>query len=100
MKTVSESIYSSKSLTIPMADVQHIEKQYHSCDLVNGAKKGDLQGAQIITKHTAWNFEYDTWENAIWLATEEYKKFNEAWCYYRRELEISTLAEQPKEQDK
>ena len=93
MGNVSESIYSSKSLTIPMADVQHIEKQYHSCDLANGTKKGDLQGALVITKHTKWSFEFDTWENPIWLTTEELNKFSKAWCFYRHQLELSTLAE-------
>ena len=39
MKTVSESIFSGKTTVIPMADVQHIEKRYHNCDLVSGQKK-------------------------------------------------------------
>lgn len=87
MGKVSESIFSNKDIVIPMADVQHIEKKYHSCDLLNGAKKGDFEGCLIITKHTKWNFEKDFWENPIWLSDEQAKKFMDAWCHYRYELE-------------
>ena len=92
MNNVTESIFSGKSAVIPMADVQHIEKQYHSCDLVGGTKKGDLQGSMIITKHTRWDMEADTWANNIWLGAEETHKFLKAWCRYRHELELDTIA--------
>ena len=91
MGHVTESIFSSKSVVIPMADVQHIEKQYHSCDLVNGTKKGDLEGAMVITKHTRWDMEADTWANNIWLTEKDTLSFLSAWCQYRQELELDTL---------
>lgn len=84
---VSESIFSDGFTVIPMADVQHIEKCFHSCDLVNGTKKGDLQGAQVITKHTRWDMDADCWANAIWLSAEQTQSFLKAWCFYRYELE-------------
>jgi len=90
-KTASESIFSSKSLLIPMADVQHIEKQYHSCDLVNGTKKGELMGLLIITKHTRWDMDADTWANNIWISKDDAESFLQAYCFYRHELEIDTL---------
>jgi len=95
MGQVSESIFSGESVVIPLADVQHIEKSFHSCDLVNGAKKGDLQGVLIITKHTKWDMEADTWANSIWLTSKQYEKFMPVWCTYRRELEIDTLIKMP-----
>ena len=97
MGKVSESIFTCKSTIIPMADVQHIEKQYHNCDLVGGTKKGDFSGAMIITKHTRWDMEADTWANNIYLSAADALKFIHAWCYYRHELELETLKEAPKE---
>ena len=86
-KMITESIFTCKSAVIPMADVQHIEKQYQTVDLVNGAKKGDLSGIIIVTKHTTWDTENDFWANNIWLSAAEAESFIKAWCNYRRELE-------------
>lgn len=88
MYKISESIFITGTTIIPMADVQHIEKRFCSCDLVGGEKKGDLQGCFVITKHTTWNFEHDMWENAIWLTSEDCNKFIKSWCYYRYEVDI------------
>jgi hypothetical protein len=76
MGNVTESIFSGDTLTIPLADVQHIEKVQY--------------GLMIITKHTKWNFEHDTWENAIFLADRIKDDFIRAWCNYRHELEKET----------
>ncbi len=95
MGTVNESIFSDGKVVIPMADVQHIEKQYHSVDLVNGTKKGDLMGSCVITKHTRWDMEADTWANNIYLSAEQTASFLSAWCTYRHELELDTLAVAP-----
>ena len=78
---VTESIFSSKNLTIPLADVQHVE--HHD---VEGVGKFLM----VITKHTKYNFEHDTWENAI--CVHETEKFIRSWMSYRHELEIETLA--------
>ena len=78
-KTVTESIFSSDNLVIPMADIQHIEKNKY--------------GIMVITKHTKWNFEHDTWENAIFVPERIEQKFMQAWTVYRHELEIETLAD-------
>jgi len=94
MDKVSESIWSSESIIIPMADVQHIEKHYHSCDLVDGTKKGDLSGIMVITKHTKWDMEADIWANNIWVSNHDKsaEKFIKDWCFYRHELEnLATL---------
>jgi hypothetical protein len=50
MNKVSESIFNGKNVTLPMADVQHIEKVFHTCDLVSGQKKGDLMGLMNLPK--------------------------------------------------
>ena len=91
MFKVTESIFSHKDIVIPMADVQNIEKRYHDCDLVNGTKKGDFMGVMLITSHTKWNFEYDCWENGIWVNSETAKLFMKCWCRFRHELELDTL---------
>lgn len=75
--TVTESIYSSNTLVIPMADVQHIEKR-------------DL-GIIVVTKHTRWDHEVDHWANNIWIGKDEAPRFLRAWCDYRAELEADTL---------
>jgi galactitol-specific phosphotransferase system IIB component len=59
MGKISESIWNSKTHVIPMADVSHIEKQYHTCDMANGSKKGDPYQIVIFTKHTTRNVEAD-----------------------------------------
>jgi len=87
MSKVSESIFSGASVVIPMADVQHIEKQFHTCDLADGSKKGDLRGYAVITKHTKWDTEIDFYANSIYLGKEEGQKFLQAWTTYRHELE-------------
>lgn len=81
---ISESIFSTNKIIIPMADVQHIEKHYIGEEHV---------GYLIISKHTKYNFEHDTWENSIYLPLEEGKKFIKAWTYYRYELDIKPYEE-------
>jgi hypothetical protein len=78
-RTVTESIYSSPSLIVPLADVQHIEK--HELGLV------------VVTKHTRWDAERDVWANNIWVPGAERDAFLKAWCQYRAELEAATLAD-------
>lgn len=91
MGKVTESIFSDKHIVIPMADVQHIEKEYHSYDLMDGTKKGDFMGATVITKHTRWDMDCDAWANPIWLSGDLGKRFIRAWCQYRSELESETI---------
>jgi hypothetical protein len=77
MGNVTESIFSSDTLTVPLADIQHIENNQY--------------GLMIITKHTKWNFEHDCWENAIFLPDKIKDDFIKSWCGYRHELELPTL---------
>jgi hypothetical protein len=79
MGQVTESIYSSPSLTIPLADVQHIEKH-------------NPGGLIVVTKHTRWDCDRDVWANNIWIDKAEAPGFMSAWCHYRSELEAETLA--------
>jgi hypothetical protein len=76
---VTESIYSSKSVIVPLADVQHIDKT-------------NPLGLIVVTKHTRWDFERDYWANNIWIDQAEAEAFIRAWCRYRSELEADTLA--------
>ena len=80
MAKVSESIYASNRLIIPLADVQHIEPVRNNRTRI---------GIQIITKHTKWNNtdSMDCWENAAYLPEEEADEFLRAFCTYRHELE-------------
>ena len=87
---MSESIFSGKNTTIPMADVQHIEKQFYNMNLENPVcKKGGLQGIVIITKHTRWDVEVGTWANNAYIGNidGEAERFIKAWCFYRHEIE-------------
>lgn len=76
--TVTESIFGGKSVTVPLADVQHIELH----------KDGAIY---VITKHTRWDAETSMWANAIWINDPEATEFRRAWCRYRGELEADTL---------
>lgn len=90
-KKVTESIFSGRTV-IPMADVQHIEKHW----IKGNTDKNNPDGILIITKHTKWSREIDTWENNIYLSfsgENEAAAFLSAWCQYRYELEFDTLAD-------
>lgn len=80
MTTVTESIYSGKSVIVPLADVQHIELR-------------NEHGLIVVTKHTRWDRESGEWANNIWIDKAEADAFKAAWCRYRSELEASTLAD-------
>lgn len=92
----SETIFNGKSVAIPMADVQHIEKNYKRIyDEQTGQDIGTdyqmLVGVTVITDKTKWSFEHDCWENAIWLSecngSIEASNFLKAWCNYRAEID-------------
>lgn len=80
MHTVSESIYSGKNVIVPLADVQHIETH-------------NEHGLIVVTKHTRWDKDTDTWANNIWINKDEAAAFKAAWCMYRSELEADDLAD-------
>ncbi len=44
-------------------------------------------GLLIITKHTRWDMEADTWANNAYLPKEDAIKFLESWTFYRHEIE-------------
>jgi hypothetical protein len=76
---VAESIWNGRSLVVPLADVQHIEKQ----------PAGALT---VVTKHTRWETDGDYWANAICVDAADAASFMAAWCRYRSELEADALA--------
>lgn len=78
MHNVTESIYSGKSVIVPLADVQHIETH-------------NTLGLIIVTKHTRWDKDGDFWANSIWIDAAEAVAFKRAWCTYRAELESNAL---------
>lgn len=80
MHTVTESIYSGKSVIVPLADVQHIETH-------------NPLGLIVVTKHTRWDKDGDFWANSIWIDGAEADAFKAAWCRYRSELEADALAD-------
>lgn len=87
MGIVSKSTFSTKNIMFSLADVQHIEKHYFDYNSDDGeVKKGDFNFNMVITKHTKWNFEHDTWENAIYLPIKDALEFDKAWRYYQYEL--------------
>lgn len=80
MNTVTESIYSSTNVIVPLADVQHIET-------------GNDLGLVVVTKHTRWDNDAGGWANAIWIDDIQATAFKAAWRRYRAELEAGTLAD-------
>jgi hypothetical protein len=84
---VSESIFDGKTTIIPMADVQHIVKQWFPNDEIN---RDNYRGIQIITNHTKWDYEKDVWANNIYLDRSEADEFLKAWSVYRAEIENLT----------
>lgn len=74
MTSANVNFYSSPSLEIPLADVQHAEKH-------------NPGGLIVVTKHTRWDCEQDCWANNIWIDIAEAQDFLTAWHRYRNELE-------------
>lgn len=83
MGKVTESIYSSATVVIPMADVIYV---IHLSS-----------GIQIILKHTTYNFEADEFNNSAFIPMKEKDEFLSAWCMYRSEIESDTLMDCSKE---
>ena len=82
--SVSESIFSGPRTIIPLADVQHIERNWYTDD---ERKKDNYRGIIVITKNTCWNYEHDCWDNSIYLNRDEADLFLPVWCRYRAEVE-------------
>lgn len=76
---ISESIFDNGDVIIPMADVQHIEYQNHPTIGKNGIF--------VITKHTHWDIQADTWSNPIYIPEQKKQDFITSWCRYRNEFE-------------
>ncbi len=79
MNKVSESIWSNKEFVIPMADVSHVERKFD--------KDKNFIGGMVITKHSTWNSEIDSYNNSIYLWKDEFEKFVKDWLFYRHEIE-------------
>lgn len=87
MHSVTESIYSGKTVIVPLADVQHIET-------------GNPLGLVVVTKHTRWDNDAGGWANSIWIDGAEAAAFKRSWATYRAELEIESLMDlSPKDQE-
>lgn len=80
MGKVTESIFNGRTQIVPLAEVQHIERE----------KNG---GLVVITKHTRWDAAADFWANNIYIEAREAEAFTSAFCRYRSELEADTLAD-------
>jgi hypothetical protein len=79
----TESIFAGESAIIPLAEVQFIEPD---------KRKNFEDGIHIILSGTTWNAEIDCYNNHAYLRGEEAIEFKKAWCRYRHELEIESLA--------
>ena len=84
MGNVTESIFDSESVVIPMAEVTLIEKD---------KRPGFEDAISIVFKGSTWSIELDYWNNVAYLRHEEAKSFLRAWCQYRHELEQDALAD-------
>jgi len=91
-KEITESIFDNGSVIIPMADVSHVEYlKLPEYKAKNGLSKPTglsiPNGIMVITKHTKWDMEADTWSNAIFIPEEKKQDFISSWCRYRSESE-------------
>ena len=75
---ITESIYDNGSVIVPLAEVQHIERQKYL---------GEPNGIFLITKHTNYNFEKDMWDNPIYIPEDKAQEYITIWCRYRAEKE-------------
>jgi hypothetical protein len=85
MSRATESIFSGKTVLVPMAEVQHVEK------LVRKNRPTDTEiipnGLHLVTKHTNYNFHQDMWDNPIYIPESEAAEFLKAWQLYRSEID-------------
>lgn len=90
MGQVTESIFSGLCFVIPLADVSHIERHWYPKD--KDRTKNNYRGLTIVTKHTTWSQECDTYANSAYIPNgDEAESFLKAWCRYRAELEAETI---------
>jgi hypothetical protein len=82
MTKSSISIF-NKDYIIPLSQVQHIEKHWWTNDV---REKDNYRGINIITNHTKWSTELDTWENSIYLSKEKADEFIEQFAAYHEQL--------------
>lgn len=83
MSAVTESIFSNDKFIIPMAEVQHIEKDLRT----------KYQGCiTIVFKSTTYSEAEGCYNNIAYLGKDEAKDFIAAWCRYRHELEGDSIA--------
>lgn len=90
--SVTESIYSGKSCIVALAEVQHCEKLWRAPQPPYTSEP-EPNGIHVITSKTRYDVENDTWANPIYISQAEANDFLRAWCDYRRELELDTLAD-------
>jgi hypothetical protein len=76
---VTESIFDNGKVLVPMADVQHIEYVRHPTIGANGI--------WIITKHTRWDMDADTWANPVYIHEGDKQEFINSYCRFRNELD-------------
>lgn len=78
-----DRVFENKHLIIPLADVQRVEKHY--------GHKGEFNGFVVVTRHTRWDLEGDTWSNNIFVNRDEAEDFKRAWMLYLSEREPRKL---------
>jgi len=86
--SISESIFSGKTHIIPLADVQHVEKEVWGGTETFGQTTcvgRERNRYTVITNHTIK--KDGKWINPIILPHFEGAQFMKSWCRYRYELE-------------
>ena len=84
------SIYQGKATIIALAEVQHCDK------LVRKEKDEAVpNGLHVITSKTAYNREWDGWENAAYVPQDEAEQFLKEWYAYRRWVETLRMEVHP-----
>ena len=82
MGKVTASIFSGKTVIVPMAEVHHIERDM---------REKYTDAIIVVLNGTTWNNEIDTYNNSVYLRHEEAESFKQCWCRYRAELEADTI---------
>ena len=92
---INEIFFNGTTVIVPLADIQHIEKHFYikwNKELDINEPTDEIAGYVIITKHTRWDMEADTWANNIYLNKEEGEKLINSWHKYRNEIDSNGIA--------
>lgn len=91
------SIYTGRTVIIPMADIQHCERLFRSARVAikEGPQPPQPNGLRVVTSKTTYNQSGGHWENTAYILEDEREQFLEAWHAYRERVETPMVVINP-----